>query len=158
MNKSASRLFSKITGLALGAMLLTSCIASSPVVQSPAPEAPVSEAPASSEESSAVAGQYITYGTYETSAAEFSDTNVVLFFNAAWCSTCQVARENFEASLDQIPTDLTIVVVDFDTATEVRKKYGVTVQHTFVQIDPAGEAVGKWSGSTSIEQIVAQVS
>lgn len=100
MIKSASRLFGKITGLALGAMLLTSCIASSPVVQSPAPEAPVSEAPASSEESSAVAGQYITYGTYETSAADFSDTNVVLFFNAAWCSTCQVARENFDASLD----------------------------------------------------------
>jgi hypothetical protein len=83
---------------------------------------------------------------------------VVLFFNAAWCSTCKVARDNFEASLDQIPVDLTIVVVDFDTATELRKLYGVTVQHTFVQIDASGQAIGKWSGSTSIDEIVEQLS
>jgi thiol-disulfide isomerase/thioredoxin len=81
---------------------------------------------------------------------------VVLFFNAAWCSTCKIARDNFEASLDQIPSDLTVVVVDFDDSSELRKKYGVTLQHTFVQIDGMGEMVKKWSGSTSIEQIVNQ--
>jgi hypothetical protein len=59
--------------------------------------------------------------------------------------------------LDQIPSDLTIVVVDFDNATELRKLYGVTVQHTFVQIDASGEAIGKWSGSTTINEIVDQL-
>ena len=147
-----------LSGLVLGAMLLTSCMASSTLSQSPRPDAPASEAPASTEDVAATAGQYITYGTYESSADEFSDTDVVLFFNAAWCSTCKVARDNFEASLDQIPIDLTIVVVDFDTATELRKLYGVTVQHTFVQIDASGEAITKWSGSTTIDEIVEQVS
>ena len=149
MNKSPSRLAMVVSGLVLGAMLLTSCIGSSRVAQSPVPDSP-----ANTEE----VGQYITYGTYETSAEQFTETNVVLFFNAAWCSTCTVARDNFEASLDQIPIDLTIVVVDFDTATELRKLYGVTVQHTFVQIDDSGEAVTKWSGSTTIDEIVQQVS
>ena len=147
-----------LSGLVLGAMLLTSCMASSGVSQSPVADAPASEAPANTEDVTATAGQYITYGTYESSADEFSDTDVVLFFNAAWCSTCKVARDNFEASLDQIPIDLTIVVVDFDTATELRKLYGVTVQHTFVQIDASGEALTKWSGSTTIDEIVEQVS
>ena len=147
-----------LSGLVLGAMLLTSCMASSGVSQSPEPDAPASEAPANTEDVTATAGQYINYGTYESSADEFSDTDVVLFFNAAWCSTCKVARDNFEASLDQIPIDLTIVVVDFDTATELRKLYGVTVQHTFVQIDASGEALTKWSGSTTIDEIVEQVS
>jgi thiol-disulfide isomerase/thioredoxin len=128
------------------------------VASSPAPDAPAAEAPSNTEDASESAGNYITFGTYETSSADFSDTNVVLFFNAAWCSTCKVARDNFEASVDQIPVDLTIVVVDFDTATDLRKLYGVTVQHTFVQIDASGEAIGKWSGSTSINQIVEQVS
>ena len=143
-----------VSGLVLGAMLLTSCIGSSRVAQSPVPDAPATEAPANTEE----VGQYITYGTYETSAEQFTETNVVLFFNAGLCSTCKVARDNFETSLDQIPIDLTIVVVDFDTATELRKLYGVTVQHTFVQIDDSGEAVTKWSGSTTIDEIVEQVS
>lgn len=157
MKKSSSRLAMVLSGLVLGAMLLTSCIASSPVAQEPEPKTPASEAPASTEESKS-AGQYINYGTYETSADEFSESNVVLFFNAAWCSTCKVARDNFEASLDQIPIDLTIVVVDFDSAAELRKQYGVTVQHTFVQIDASGEAVTKWSGSTTIDEIVEQLS
>lgn len=147
-----------ISGLLFGAMLLTSCIASSRVSSSPTPEAPAAEAPSSSEDASESVGNYITFGTYETSSEDFSDTSVVLFFNAAWCSTCKVARDNFEASVDQIPVDLTIVVVDFDTATDLRKLYGVTVQHTFVQIGDSGEAIGKWSGSTSIDEIVEQVS
>jgi thiol-disulfide isomerase/thioredoxin len=157
MKNSTSKLAMSISGLVLGVMLFTSCVATSPVVQPPVTDAPASEAPANPEEVSETAGQYIPYGAYESTADEFSDTNVVLFFNAAWCSTCKVARDNFESSLDQIPSDLTIVVVDFDNATELRKLYGVTVQHTFVQIDAAGEAVGKWSGSTSIKQIVEQL-
>jgi thiol-disulfide isomerase/thioredoxin len=157
MKNSMSKLAMSISGLVLGAMLFTSCVASSPVVQPPVTDAPASEAPANPEEVSETAGQYIPYGAYESTADEFSDTNVVLFFNAAWCSTCKVARDNFESSLDQIPSDLTIVVVDFDNATELRKLYGVTVQHTFVQIDASGEAIGKWSGSTTINEIVDQL-
>jgi len=158
MKKSTSRLAMMFSGLLIGAMLLTSCIASSRVASSPTPDAPAAEAPSNQEDASESIGNYITFGTYETSSNDFSDTNVVLFFNAAWCSTCKVARDNFEASLDQIPVDLTIVVVDFDTATELRKLYGVTVQHTFVQIDDSGQAIGKWSGSTSIDEIVEQLS
>ena len=158
MKKSTSRLTIVLSGLVLGAMLLTSCMATSTVSQSPEPDAPASEAPSNTEDISQAVGEYINYGTYETSADEFADTNVVLFFNAAWCSTCKVARDNFESSLDQIPADLTIVVVDFDNSTELRKRYGVTVQHTFVQIDASGEAITKWSGSTTIDEIVEQLS
>lgn len=158
MKKSTSRLAMVLSGLVLGAMLLTSCIASSRVAQEPEPKTPASEAPASTDGESRSAGQYMNYGTYETSADEFSESNVVLFFNAAWCSTCKVARDNFESSLDQIPIDLTIVVVDFDSAAELRKQYGVTVQHTFVQIDASGEALAKWSGSTTIDEVVEQLS
>jgi len=84
------------------------------------------------------------------------NSEVILFFNASWCSTCKVARDNFEASLDQIPADLAIVVVDFDNSDDLRKRYGVTLQHTFVQIDSNGDALKKWSGSTTISELVKQ--
>jgi len=114
--------------------------------------------PAESKEPSSEAapsgpGFYITLAEYDADKSTYASTDVVLFFNAAWCSTCREARDNIEADLAGIPSDLTIVVVDFDTATDLRQKYGVTVQHTFVQIDAEGTELAKWSGSVTADEI-----
>jgi len=98
-------------------------------------------------------GAYIDFADYEGNKAAYDSTDVVLFFNAAWCSTCKVARDNIESDLSAIPSDLTIVLVDFDSAQDLRKKYGVTVQHTFVQVDPAGNELAKWASSLTTEEI-----
>jgi hypothetical protein len=121
-----------------------------PPAETSAPAEP--ESP-SSEAAPAGPGSYITLADYDADKAAYSSTDVVLFFNAAWCSTCKVARDNIEADLAGIPSDLTIVVVDFDTATDLRQKYGVTVQHTFVQVDADGSELAKWSGSVTADEI-----
>lgn len=115
------------------------------------------ESVAAGSNSDGTSTNYISYETYQGSGENYADNDVVLFFNASWCSTCKVARENFEATLDQIPSNLTIVLVDFDESVELKKQYGVTVQHTFVQIDNQGEELKKWSGSVSVDQITDQV-
>lgn len=109
------------------------------------------------ESTASAAGRYLSYDEYQASSAEFKGSDVVLFFNADWCSTCKLARDNFQASLNQIPNDLTLVVVDFDTAVDVKKKYGVTFQHTFVHISDSGASLHKWSGSVSFTEIVEQI-
>jgi len=101
-------------------------------------------------------GFYISYESYESAPDLYKNSDVILFFNASWCSTCKVARENFEASLDQIPADMAIVVVDFENSDDLRKRYGVTLQHTFIQIDSNGDALKKWSGSTKISELLKQ--
>lgn len=138
---------------------VTSAAASS--VQESTPSAtptPQTPTPAESEQPSSEAapsgpGSYITLADYDADKGAYASTDVVLFFNAAWCSTCREARDNIESDLAGIPSDLTIVVVDFDTATDLRQKYGVTVQHTFVQIDAEGTELAKWSGSVTADQI-----
>lgn len=102
-------------------------------------------------------GSYITYEVFDAEKASYADSKVVLFFNASWCSTCKKARDNFESSLSEIPEDVTIVVVDFDDSTELKQKYGVTLQHTFIQVDSAGEQLAKWSGSTTIAGILENI-
>lgn len=98
-------------------------------------------------------GSYITLAEYEGDKAAYDAGDVVLFFNASWCSTCKIARDNLTADPAAIPEGLTIVTVDFDEATDLKQQYGVTLQHTFVQIGPDGAELAKWSGSVTAEEI-----
>lgn len=99
--------------------------------------------------------QYVEYTTevFEQS----SSTRRVLFFYASWCPTCRPADANFKENVSQFPDDLTVIRVNYnDTETsdeekELARKYGVTYQHTFVQIDKEGNTVVKWNGGQTKE-------
>jgi thioredoxin-like negative regulator of GroEL len=114
---------------------------------------PADSMPSSSVDTTS-AGAYITLADFQASQETYSESKVVLFFTATWCSTCKKARSNLESDLSAIPSDLTIVLVDFDSETDLKRQYGITVQHTFVQIDTDGSELAKWSGSLTAQEIV----
>lgn len=131
-----------------------STLTSQPLEQSSQPEAqPEAPSDPEGEATPTGAGAYISLADYEASKDSYATSKVVLFFNATWCSTCKRARNNLEADLSAIPSDLAIVLVDFDSETALKRRYGVTVQHTFVQIDADGNALAKWSGSLTSDEI-----
>jgi thioredoxin 1 len=76
----------------------------------------------------------------------------VLFFYANWCPTCRPADASFSQNESKIPQDVTVIRVNYhDTETnqeekDLATKYGVTYQHTFVQIDESGNTITKWNG------------
>lgn len=149
-------MIAKLLGLTLAALLLASCASTAPAETNAKPEPIATKA--APEGVYANATGYISYETYAAAAEKYSDSNVVLFYNAYWCSTCKAARDGFEAGLSEMPEDLTIVLVDFDENTEMRKKHDVIVQHTFIQIDSAGKELQRWYGSTTVAEIVEKIS
>ncbi|MCA9356539.1 hypothetical protein KC852_03395 [Candidatus Nomurabacteria bacterium] len=100
-------------------------------------------------------------GAYEVYApeklAEADTKNVVLFFHAPWCPTCRALDADINDSLSDIPDDVLILKTDYDTNGELKKKYGVTYQHTLVQVDSAGETIAKWSGSNTLESLISNI-
>jgi len=80
-----------------------------------------------------------------------SEDKRVLYFYANWCPICRPVDTNLKNGTTKIPEGVKIVRVNFndpDTDQEEKdlaKKYGVTSQHTFVQIDENGNQLGKWS-------------
>ena len=65
----------------------------------------------------------------------------VLFFHAAWCPKCK-ANDGILSDLygsEQFPRS--VYKVDFDASTDLRAKYGVTGQDTFIVIDGSGNEV-----------------
>ncbi len=88
----------------------------------------------------------------QAQTAQKSGRKVVLFFHAKWCPLCIAADKDFRANIgtDAFPKNVTLIKTDYDTQTELKKKYGITTQHTFVQIDSNGNQITKWiSGETS---------
>ena len=79
------------------------------------------------------------YVDYSPSAIADADGRVLLFFHATWCPQCVSADGDIKAS--GVPSGITIVKVDYDTNQDLRAKYGVTQQTTFVEVDSSGEKV-----------------
>lgn len=100
------------------------------------------------------AGSYVEYSPATYAAA--ADKKRVLFFHATWCPTCKAANANFEDNLGKIPANVVLLKTDYDTETALKQKYGVTYQHTFVQVDAAGNAVTKWNGG-GIEELIGNI-
>lgn len=100
-------------------------------------------------------GSYVPYEQAKLAAA--ADGDVVLFFRAAWCPTCKALDADIRAHLDAIPAGLTILDVNYDDSTALKKKYGVTYQHTFVQVTADGTQIKKWSGSPTLSALIHEV-
>ena len=99
---------------------------------------------------------YITYDQYQASKDKYADSKVVLFFNAKWCPACRAINEALTSDPGKIPAKTTVVSVDYDQHTNLRQRYGVTTQHTFVQIDTNGEETRQWV-STSVDALLKEL-
>ena len=118
------------------------------------PAKPVDTTPSDTPKGIAEGGIYLPYTSTAVAQAK---GNVVLFFHANWCPTCVKNEKDIKANLKDIPKDLTLLRVNYDDATELKELYGVTAQHTFVQVDNSGKLIKKWRGGATLKEIVAQV-
>lgn len=96
-------------------------------------------------------GTYEAYGPEKVAWAEKG--KVVLFFHASWCPSCKALDADLTSKMNSIPAGLTILDVDYDNSAELKKKYGVTTQHTLVQVDAKGNLINKWSGGGTLESV-----
>jgi thioredoxin 1 len=99
--------------------------------------------------------KYIEYS--QDAFLQNSSKKRVLFFYASWCPICVPADKDFRENAAKIPEDVVLIRVNYnDPETDqeekdLAKKYAVTYQHTFVQIDSAGNEVTKWNGGQTDE-------
>jgi thiol-disulfide isomerase/thioredoxin len=99
-----------------------------------------------------------SYEMYDASKLAMANTGkVVLFFKASWCPSCRALDADIKASLGDIPAGVTILEVDYDKSGELKQKYGVTMQHTLVQVDATGNLITKWSGGGTLESVVEKL-
>ncbi len=99
--------------------------------------------------------RYLAYSSDAFQAAR--NKTRVLFFHASWCPSCRAAEADITSKLDRIPENVVIFKTDYDTETELKNKYDITYQHTFVVVNEAGNEIDKWNGG-SLDDIIERVS
>jgi thiol-disulfide isomerase/thioredoxin len=124
---------------ALGAYYVSSD-SSEPVENSPITESSeMSPSVPNATEANVQAGNYIEY---EEGIIEKTPGTKLLFFHAPWCPQCRALESDIKAQ--DLPKDLTIIKVDYDSSQELKERYGVTMQTTIVRVDDEGNLVDKY--------------
>jgi len=98
--------------------------------------------------------QVVPFTTEAAAQALAKSQTVIYFFAATWCPSCQETYQDVKANFAKIPANVTLVFVNYDKASDLKKKYGITMQHTFVVIGPAGEKKSIWSGAATVSELV----
>lgn len=88
---------------------------------------------------------YYQYSPTSLESAK-NEGKVVLYFWAPWCSSCTSLDIELQDEKASIPEGVTVLRINYDTAAELKTKYGVVTQHTFVQVDQSGNALATWVG------------
>ena len=103
----------------------------------------------------------IQKGSYEAYSSEklllAKSGKVVLFFKADWCPTCRALDANIKENTTLIPEGVTILEVNYDTSTALKQKYGVTSQHTLVQVAADGSKIATWQGTPTLAGILSHL-
>ncbi|MBI4091829.1 MAG: redoxin domain-containing protein [Candidatus Levybacteria bacterium] len=105
--------------------------------------------------SSEISPNYLKYSE-ENLAKANERGRTILYFWAFWCPTCKALDAELRSRGNELPSDVTILQVNYDTERELKQKYEIVIQHTLVQIDQDGNEVAKWIGG-GIETIKQQV-
>lgn len=95
---------------------------------------------------SQLATNYFVYSPKAVQDAHDTGAKVVLYFWAPWCASCASLDVELIDGTATLPENVVLLRIPFDTSQELRRKYAVTIQHTFIQVAPDGSVITKWIG------------
>lgn len=89
---------------------------------------------------------YLDYSNQNLIQAKKNGKTVLFFAATTWCTTCSALDEEIKKRSNQLPSNITILKVDYDQDKPMRNQYAVTTQHTLVVLDQNGNELKRWIG------------
>lgn len=84
----------------------------------------------------------------------YSSSRRILFFYASWCPTCRPVDAELTKRVAEIPEGVVVIRVNYNdpetdsSEKDLATKYGVTYQHTLVELSSDGKKVQSWNGGS----------
>lgn len=89
---------------------------------------------------------YIDYSEQNLELAKRNGRPVLFFAATLWCQTCQALEKEIKEEGNLLPSDVTILKVDYDRDSEMKRKWRATSQHTLIVLDNNGNEKKRWIG------------
>lgn len=89
---------------------------------------------------------YLNYSTPALSASQERGQTLLFFAATTWCQSCAELEQEIVDRVAEIPSNVTILKVDYDNDQETNQQHAVTSQHTLVLLDESGTEVKRWLG------------
>lgn len=97
------------------------------------------------------------YGTGITEAQLQDGSAKVLFFHAPWCPYCVAHDRALQQWYGAGDVPRSTYKIDYDSSLELRSRYGVLAQHTFVLVDGNGTKLRVLTGYPSDAEVKALI-
>lgn len=102
--------------------------------------------------------RFLSYSEENLKKATENNGRAIIFFHASWCPLCVAAERDLKSNFDKVPKDITILKTDYDTSQQLKSKYGIVAQDTWVQVDAEGKEIAKWnSGGQGLSALLANL-
>lgn len=89
---------------------------------------------------------YLDYSDPVLANAQQNGLPILFFAATTWCQTCSALEEEILDRQSEIPSNATILKVDYDNDAAMKQKWDVTAQHTLIILDENGQEVKRWLG------------
>lgn len=98
------------------------------------------------------AADALNYESLEQVTAIAESGPAIIYFHADWCPTCQATMTAFRARWSEVQPGITVIIADYDKESELKSRFGVSYQNTYVQVAADGSRIQSWNGG-SIEAL-----
>lgn len=99
-----------------------------------------------------------TYENYTAGAVGYAALGeVVLFFHSVSCPACELLDKDIKVNATRIPKDVKILKIDYDTATDLKQRYGVSSPHVLIQVNSKGDRITQWNLSSTLSDLVTRI-
>lgn len=92
------------------------------------------------------------YAAQALADAQKANQPVAVIFHADWCPTCHLQDKVLQSLKSEPGLDLTVLVANFDTEKELKRRFGVRAQSTLVVLKGDKESA-RLVGNTSPDAI-----
>ncbi|MBI2028212.1 MAG: thioredoxin family protein [Candidatus Levybacteria bacterium] len=89
---------------------------------------------------------YLDYTKESLNSSKGSGRSVLFFAATTWCQTCSQLDKEIKENAQRLPSDVTILKVDYDNDREMKRAWGITIQHTLIVLDKDGKEIKRWVG------------